>query len=64
VRAVDVVFAHSGGNALRLDQPLQRFWRDAHAGLNHAIFVYAGVFNAASKVAMGLDPGNLAAVFV
>jgi alkylation response protein AidB-like acyl-CoA dehydrogenase len=64
VRAVDVVFAHSGGNALRLDEPLQRFWRDAHAGLNHAIFVYGGVFTAASKVAMGLDPGNLVAIFV
>ena len=33
VRAVDEVFARSGGNALRMDNPMQRFWRDAHAGL-------------------------------
>ncbi len=30
--AVDEIFARSGGNALRMDKPLQRYWRDAHAG--------------------------------
>lgn len=60
VRAVDDLFAHSGGNALRMDQPMQRFWRDAHAGLNHAINVYGGVYAATSKIAMGQDPGNVA----
>ena len=39
VRAVDQIFARSGGNALRMDKPLQRFWRDAHVGLAHAIHV-------------------------
>ena len=37
--AVDEIFARSGGNALRMDKPLQRYWRDAHAGLAHAIHV-------------------------
>ena len=30
--AVDEIFARSGGNALRMDKPLQRYWRDAHVG--------------------------------
>ncbi len=39
VRAVDEIVARSGGNGLRMDNPMQRFWRDAHMGLAHAIHV-------------------------
>ncbi|GAA1850670.1 acyl-CoA dehydrogenase family protein [Pseudonocardia ailaonensis] len=40
VAALDELFARSGGGALRTDDnPLQRLWRDAHAGLVHAINV-------------------------
>ncbi|WP_236789620.1 acyl-CoA dehydrogenase family protein [Amycolatopsis sp. GM8] len=40
VQALDELFARSGGGALRTDNnPLQRLWRDAHAGLVHAINV-------------------------
>jgi alkylation response protein AidB-like acyl-CoA dehydrogenase len=59
VRAVDTIFDHSGGNALRMDQPLQRFWRDAHAGLHHAINAYGPIYSAYSKMEMGRDPGNV-----
>ena len=37
VRAVDLLFENSGGRALAVGTPLQRFWRDAHAGRLHAI---------------------------
>ena len=37
VAAVDRLFESSGGRALRSGTPLQRFWRDAHAGRAHAI---------------------------
>lgn len=37
VAAVDRLFENSGGRALRSGTPLQRFWRDAHAGRAHAI---------------------------
>ncbi len=37
VRAVDLLFENSGGRALKAGTPLQRFWRDAHAGRLHAI---------------------------
>lgn len=36
VNAVDQLFTHAGGAALRRDQPFQRFFRDAHAAMNHA----------------------------
>ncbi|RPA02544.1 acyl-CoA dehydrogenase family protein [Gordonia sp. OPL2] len=56
VMAVDQIFARSGGNALRMDKPLQRFWRDAHAGLNHAIHVPSTVYHASSLSSLGVEP--------
>ncbi len=37
IRAVDLLFENSGGRALKLGTPIQRFWRDAHAGRVHAV---------------------------
>ena len=37
IRAVDLLFENSGGRALRMGTPIQRFWRDAHSGRVHAI---------------------------
>jgi 3-hydroxy-9,10-secoandrosta-1,3,5(10)-triene-9,17-dione monooxygenase len=37
IRAVDLMFENSGGRALKVGTPIQRFWRDAHAGRVHAI---------------------------
>lgn len=34
--AVDRLFENSGGRALKVGTPIQRFWRDAHAGRVHA----------------------------
>lgn len=34
--AVDRLFENSGGRALKAGTPIQRFWRDAHAGRVHA----------------------------
>ena len=56
VTAVDQIFARSGGNALRMDKPLQRYWRDAHAGLAHAIHVPSTVYHASALSSLGLDP--------
>jgi 3-hydroxy-9,10-secoandrosta-1,3,5(10)-triene-9,17-dione monooxygenase len=36
VAAVDHLFAHAGGRALSLESPMQRAWRDVHAGAAHA----------------------------
>ncbi|ANQ72433.1 MULTISPECIES: acyl-CoA dehydrogenase family protein [Rhodococcus] len=56
VNAIDQVYPRCGGNALRMDKPLQRFWRDAHAGQHHAIHVPSTVFHAASLSRLGADP--------
>ena len=37
IRAIDRLFENSGGRALKAGTPIQRFWRDAHAGRVHAI---------------------------
>jgi 3-hydroxy-9,10-secoandrosta-1,3,5(10)-triene-9,17-dione monooxygenase len=37
IRAVDKLFESAGGRALKSGTPMQRFWRDVHAGRVHAI---------------------------
>ncbi|WP_068166001.1 acyl-CoA dehydrogenase family protein [Rhodococcus phenolicus] len=58
VRAADEVFDRTGGNALRVDNPLQRFWRDAHAGLHHAIHVSSTTYHAAAMASLGIEVPN------
>lgn len=56
VTAVDQIFARSGGNALRMDKPLQRYWRDAHAGVAHAIHTPGTIYHASALSSLGVDP--------
>ena len=56
VSAVDEIFGRSGGNAMRMDKPLQRYWRDAHTGLAHAIHVPGTVYHASALSSLGGDP--------
>ncbi len=56
VRAMDEIVARSGGNAMRMTNPLQRFWRDGHMGLSHAIHVPGSVFHASALTQLGIDP--------
>ncbi|MFC4128565.1 acyl-CoA dehydrogenase family protein [Nocardia rhizosphaerae] len=58
VTAVDQIFARSGGNAMRRDKPLQRFWRDAHVGLAHAIHVPSTVYHASALSSLGIEPAD------
>ncbi|WP_016931767.1 acyl-CoA dehydrogenase family protein [Rhodococcus sp. R1101] len=59
VAAVDEIFARAGGGALQLSNPLQRFWRDAHAGLSHAIHVPGSIFHAATLCQLGEEPQGM-----
>jgi len=36
ISAIDRLFENSGGRALKMGTPIQRFWRDAHSGRVHA----------------------------
>jgi alkylation response protein AidB-like acyl-CoA dehydrogenase len=58
VMAVDQIFSRSGGNAMRMDKPLQRYWRDAHTGLAHAIHVPGTTFHASALSSFGVDPAG------
>ncbi|MER7692000.1 hydroxylase [Streptomyces sp. NPDC097610] len=55
VSALDEIFARSGGNVIRRDNPLQRYWRDAHVGLSHMIHVPGVAYHANSLAQMGVD---------
>ncbi|MDF2826337.1 MAG: hydroxylase [Mycobacterium sp.] len=56
VSAVDEILARCGGNATRMDKPLQRYWRDVHVGQAHAIHVPGTVFHASALSSLGVDP--------
>jgi len=56
VRAVDEIVGRSGGNGMRMSNPIQRFWRDAHMGLVHAIHVPGPVFHASALTNLGIEP--------
>ncbi|WP_413098272.1 acyl-CoA dehydrogenase family protein [Streptomyces sp. Inha503] len=56
VAAVDEIFARSGGNAVRRHNVMQRFWRDAHVGLQHAIHTPGSIYHASALTSMGIEP--------
>lgn len=56
VAAIDAIYARSGGNASRRANPIQRFWRDAHVGLNHFIHVPGPAYHANALIQYGLEP--------
>ena len=56
VRAVDRVFANAGARALSLDNPIQRAWRDVHAGAAHPASVPDAPLAAYGAQAFGVDP--------
>ena len=63
VAAADEIFARSGGNAARKTNALQRFWRDAHVGLGHAIHTPGTIYHSTALTTMRIDaPGPLRAM--
>ena len=55
------VYAICGGNSIRLDNPVQRFWRSMHAGLHHGIVVRGHIYDAAGGMLWGEPPTGPAA---
>ena len=56
VSALDEIFARAGGGAMKVTLPLQRFWRDAHVGLTHAIHVPGSINHASALTQLGGEP--------
>jgi 3-hydroxy-9,10-secoandrosta-1,3,5(10)-triene-9,17-dione monooxygenase len=57
ISAVDSLFENSGGRALAHGTPIQRFWRDAHAGRVHAINDPERALSMFGRAEFGLDVG-------
>jgi 3-hydroxy-9,10-secoandrosta-1,3,5(10)-triene-9,17-dione monooxygenase len=55
ISAVDLLFENSGGRALKTGTPIQRFWRDAHAGRVHAINDPERALSSFGRGEFGLD---------
>lgn len=55
VDAVDRLFMIAGGTSLHRSHPLQRFWRDAHAAMNHICNVADPMYTSWSKEQFGLE---------
>ncbi|MBO0843243.1 MAG: hydroxylase, partial [Nocardioides sp.] len=53
--AVDALFQHAGGAALRRDQPFQRFFRDLHAAQNHANNAAEPIYEGYGRNLFGLE---------
>jgi 3-hydroxy-9,10-secoandrosta-1,3,5(10)-triene-9,17-dione monooxygenase len=58
VAAVDRVFANAGARALSLDSPIQRAWRDVHAGAAHPASAPDAPLAAYGALAFGLEPSG------
>ncbi len=54
-RAANEIFVRSGGNAIRMSNPLQRYFRDINVGLQHAIHSPGSVYSASTTLAGGAD---------
>lgn len=62
VNAVDNLFNHAGGHSIWMDQPMQRYWRDVHAGMNHICNVAEPIYQSAGLEMFGspLPGGTMA----
>lgn len=58
VRAVDLIMDVYGGGGLFDHQPIQRAWRDIHAGAAHISFAFDAVGATYGKVMLGLGVDN------
>jgi 3-hydroxy-9,10-secoandrosta-1,3,5(10)-triene-9,17-dione monooxygenase len=58
VRAVNRLFAASGGHALFDTSPLQRFHRDIHAASHHVSLSWDTASEQYGRVLLGLEPTN------
>ena len=56
VAAVDRVFANAGARALSLDSPIQRAWRDVHAGAAHPASAPDAPLTTYGALAFGIEP--------
>jgi 3-hydroxy-9,10-secoandrosta-1,3,5(10)-triene-9,17-dione monooxygenase len=59
IAALDDVFDRAGASAIARSNPMQRIWRDAHAGRHHTINTYEKSLNSWGLVALGGNPTDM-----
>ena len=56
VQAIDALFQAAGGQGIFTSKPIQRAWRDIHAGALHVSMNWDAVSTMYGQHALGLDP--------
>ena len=56
VQAIDALFQAAGGQGIFTAKPIQRAWRDIHAGAVHVSLTWDAVSTMYGQYAPGLDP--------
>ena len=56
VQAIDALFQAAGGQGIFTAKPIQRAWRDIHAGAVHVSLTWDAVSTMYGQYALGLDP--------
>jgi alkylation response protein AidB-like acyl-CoA dehydrogenase len=56
VQAIDTLFQAAGGQGIFTSKPIQRAWRDIHAGAVHVSMNWDAVSTMYGQYALGLDP--------
>ena len=64
VEALDDIYIRSGGGATRDENPLAKWFRDAHTAINHTIFAAEDMYHAHAAMMMGQAPTGFTRVLV
>jgi len=59
IAAIDEIFDRSGAGTINLSNPIQRLWRDAHAGRHHTVNSVDRSHHSFGMTAMGFPPTDV-----
>lgn len=57
-KAITIIFTHTGGTGLSLDQPIQRIWRDSNAIMQHIGLNWDATSSMVGQHLMGIEPNG------
>jgi 3-hydroxy-9,10-secoandrosta-1,3,5(10)-triene-9,17-dione monooxygenase len=59
IQAIDEIFDRSGAGTIMLSNPIQRLWRDAHAGRHHTVNSIDRSLHSYGMTVMGFNPTDV-----
>jgi 3-hydroxy-9,10-secoandrosta-1,3,5(10)-triene-9,17-dione monooxygenase len=59
IAAIDEIFDRSGAGTIMLSNPIQRLWRDAHAGRHHTVNSIDRSLHSYGMTLMGFSPTDV-----